>query len=227
MDFGGTLDSDGGHWLDRFWAIYPQIGLTQLPKKNIKEAFYWADLQAETDAPMRSAGLREMTDRHVAWQFQKLGLIDPEKEAMAAAAFYRPSERILHRNRRVLEQLSLAGYKMGIVSNFYGNVDVLCKEALLTPFLNTILDSAVVGLRKPDPAIFQLALSQLKLTAAQVGFVGDSFERDMIPAKALGMRTYWLIGDTRKTPPQPGIVDVTLLSLEDLPDLLRDEKKRS
>jgi putative hydrolase of the HAD superfamily len=225
MDFGGTLDSDGGHWLDRFWAIYAQIGLTQFPKDRIKEAFYWADLQAETDAPMRSAGFRAMMERHVAWQFQKLGLTDPEKQAAAAAAFYRPSERILHRNRGILEKLSMAGYKMGVVSNFYGNVEVLCKEALLAPYLAPILDSAVVGLKKPDPAFFQMALNQLKLPADHVGFVGDSFERDMAPAKALGMRTYWMIGDTQKTPPQPGIVDVMLLSLEDLPAILQAERK--
>jgi putative hydrolase of the HAD superfamily len=217
FDFGGTLDSDGGHWLDRFWAIYPQVGLTQLPKDRIKEAFYWADLQAETDMPMRTAGFRVMMERHVAWQFQKLGLIDPEKQAAAAAAFYRPSEKILHRNRGILEKLSLAGYKLGVVSNFYGNVEVLCKEALLAPFLETILDSAVVGLKKPDPAFFQMALEQLKLPAHRVGFVGDSFERDMLPAKALGLRTYWMVGDTDKKAPQPGIVDVMLRSLEDLP----------
>src|SRR5262245_8247746 len=43
FDFGGTLDSDGQHWLDRFYRIYEQIGLSALAKDRIKEAFYWAD----------------------------------------------------------------------------------------------------------------------------------------------------------------------------------------
>jgi len=222
FDFGGTLDSDGGHWLDRFWAIYPQIGLGQLPQARIKEAFYWADLQAEIEPAMRAATYRDMMDLHAAWQFKKLGLDDPEKQAAAAAAFSRPSERILHRNRGILEELFIAGYKMGVVSNFYGNVEMLCKEALLMPYLQVVLDSAVVGKKKPDPAFFQLALHTLNLPASRVGFVGDSFERDMVPAKALGMTTFWMIGDTGKTPPEPGIADVLLRSLEDLPIHLKE-----
>ena len=47
FDFGGTLDADGLHWLDRFYTIYQDIGLPEIPKKLIKEAFYWADDQAE------------------------------------------------------------------------------------------------------------------------------------------------------------------------------------
>lgn len=216
------MDSDGGHWLDRFWAIYPQIGLPEVTKERIKEAFYWADEQLEADPEIRTAGFRDMMERHARWQFQKLGLVDAVKEAAAAAAFWRPSERILHRNRRILEQLSLAGYKMGIVSNFYGNVEALCKEALFMPYLKVVLDSAVVGLKKPDPAVFQLALEKLELPASRVGFVGDSFERDMVPAKALGMKTFWVIGDTGKTPPKPGIADVIVRSVEDLPAHLND-----
>ena len=69
FDFGGTLDSDGGHWLDRFYLIYDLIGLGNLPKPLIKEAFYWADEQAEADPGMRKADLRTMMLRHVRWQF--------------------------------------------------------------------------------------------------------------------------------------------------------------
>lgn len=39
FDFGGTLDSDGEHWLDRFYALYGDVGL-RIPVSEIKEAFY-------------------------------------------------------------------------------------------------------------------------------------------------------------------------------------------
>ena len=55
FDFGGTLDSDGGHWLDRNYLTYHQLGLTQIDKTAIKDAFYWADHKAEQDREMRSA----------------------------------------------------------------------------------------------------------------------------------------------------------------------------
>ncbi len=228
FDFGGTLDSDGGHWLDRFWAIYEKIGLTQLSKPQIKEAFYWADAQADLDPPMKKARLREMMERHVHWQFEKLGLNDPKLEAEAANAFIRPSEKILRRNRTVLERLKVMGIRLGIISNFYGNVETLCQEFGLSPYLDVVLDSAVVGLKKPDPKLFELALQRLGATSpAEVAFVGDSFERDMVPAKGLGMQTFWLLGDQRKAPARPTEVDTILYSLEDLLTLLKSPKVTS
>jgi putative hydrolase of the HAD superfamily len=217
FDFGGTLDSDGQHWLDRFYRIYEQIGLSNLPRETIKEAFYWADAKLEEDPAIRKAGFRLMMERHVRYQFEKLGLNDPAREGEAAAAFYRPCEKVLHRNRGILEKLHHQGLHMGVISNFYGNVETLCREAGLAPFLDVILDSIIVGLKKPDPEIFQLALDKLKRQAPDVAFVGDSFERDIVPAKAMGMTTFWLASEKNKIPPDPSKVDHILHSLEDLP----------
>jgi len=221
FDFGGTLDSDGQHWLNRFYRIYDQIGLSQTPKEKIKEAFYWADSQLEIDPAIRSAGFRLMMEHHVHLQFEKLGLKDSKLEAQAAEAFYRPSEKVLHRNRSILERLRHDGFRLGIVSNFYGNVPTLCAEAGLTPVLTVILDSVLVGLKKPDPKFFQMALDQLKISADHTAFVGDSFERDIVPAKAMGMTTLWMTSDLNLPASDPSKIDKTLYSLEDLPAALR------
>jgi putative hydrolase of the HAD superfamily len=218
FDFGGTLDGDGLHWLDRFYAIYDLIGLSDIPKSRIKEAFYWADEQAERDPDMLGSGLRAMMERHVAWQFEKLGIKDPEKQGEAAAAFIGPAEDALERNRDILEKLHQAGLKIGILSNFYGNVEILCHEFGLIPYLDVILDSAEVGLRKPDPKLFELALNQLGVAAEEAAFVGDSYERDIVPAKSVGMKTYWLVGKEEKMPPDPRQVDGILHHLGELLD---------
>lgn len=220
FDFGGTLDSDGGHWLDRFFRIYEQIGLGHLPKDQVKEAFYWADVQAENDPSFRSVDLRTMMQRHVRWQFQKLVLTDTAKEIEASQLSIRPMERMLHRNRMILETLHFGGLKLGIVSNFYGNIATLCHEFGYTPLMQVMLDSAVEGLKKPDLQFFKRALDQMGLAPSHVAFVGDSFERDIVPAKQLGMQTYWLIGDEQKFCPDPAQVDFTLRSLEELPALI-------
>lgn len=217
FDFGGTLDYDGGHWLDRFYLIYSKLGLNHIPKERIKEAFYWADTQAEADPDMRQAGFREMMNKHVRWQFEKLGIRDTKREAQAAEAFAKPSERILHRNRHILEKLKLDGFRMGVISNFYGNVETLCKEASLHPYFEVVIDSAIAGVRKPDPRIFHLALEKLEIEPGHAVMVGDSFERDIIPARTLGMKTFWMVGDRVRTPPDPSQVDAMIYSLEDLP----------
>ena len=221
FDFGGTLDSDGQHWLNRFYRIYDQIGLSHIPKERIKEAFYWADAQLESDPGIRSAGFRLLMERHAHLQFEKLGLTDPAREAKAAEAFYRPSEKVLHRNRLILEGLRQDGFRLGIISNFYGNIPTLCAEAGLKPVLSVILDSVLVGLKKPDPKIFQMALDQLKLSGHQVAFVGDSFDRDIVPAKALGMTTIRMASELNLPPSDPSKIDKTIYSLEDLPKALQ------
>jgi putative hydrolase of the HAD superfamily len=162
-----------------------------------------------------------MMERHAHLQFEKLGLNDPKREAEAAAAFYRPSEKVLHRNRRILERLRQVGLRMGVVSNFYGNVETLCEEAGFKPCFSVILDSLLIGLKKPDPKLFQLALDRLNAQASQAVFVGDSFERDIVPAKALGMTTFWMAGNRNQAPPDPSKVDKILHSLEDLPPLIQ------
>ena len=58
--------------------------------------------------------------------------------------------------------------------------------------------------------IEDVPLTRLGLAdASQAAFVGDSYDRDVVPAKAIGMTTAWLIGDAVKAPPDPAQVDFT------------------
>jgi HAD superfamily hydrolase (TIGR01549 family) len=221
FDFGGTLDSDGGHWLDRTFLMYKHIGLGQIDKTLIKEAFYWADEQATGNPQILKAPYRDMMQRHIRWQFQKLKLNDPGKEADAVSVFVRAAERVLRRNRKTLETLSHAGYRMGVVSNSYGNIETLCREFGYNSFLKVLIDSTVEGVSKPDPKIYTLALERLGYPASRVLMVGDNFERDILPSKALGMKTAWLVGDTKRPCPDPSKVDIVLRSVEELPHLLK------
>ncbi|MBI5884202.1 MAG: HAD-IA family hydrolase [Elusimicrobia bacterium] len=102
------------------------------------------------------------------------------------ARFLDDCRRHFRRNRPVLERLRRS-FRLGIVSNFYGNLDsVLDGEGLLELF-DTISDSGVVGAEKPDPAIFLHAARNLGLKAADCLMVGDSVRRDMRGAEGLGM----------------------------------------
>jgi putative hydrolase of the HAD superfamily len=221
FDYGGTLDSDGGHWLDRDYHTYHQIGLGNIDKTLIKEAFYWADEQAAKDSAILTAPYRTMMEMHFHWQFQKLRLNDPGKEAQAVANFVRAAERVLHRNRKTLETLKLAGYRMGVVSNSYGNIETLCREFGYNQFVDVFIDSRVEGVSKPDPKIYTLAAERLRVVPGKILMVGDNFDRDILPAKSLGMKTAWLVGDTKRTPPDASKMDLKLRSLEELPYQLK------
>ena len=136
-----------------------------------------------------------------------------------AAAFCADTEKILERNAGILEHLR-EHYKLGVVSNFYGNVPALCEEAGLTPYLEIILDSTRLGIGKPNPDIFLTALEALRLPAEEVVFVGDSYERDMIPAQKIGMKTIWMKGPNPRMRHDAAPVDACITSLAELRALL-------
>ncbi len=218
FDFGGTLDSDGEHWLDRFYELYEQAGL-DFPSSKIKAAFYQADALCCADPNMVSLGLRSMMKNHVHLQFQALNLENVEKEDGLVDAFCKESEKFLRRNARLLNRVRHF-YRLGLVSNFCGNVATLCREAGLAESLDVILDSTEVGIGKPDAGIFRMALEKLDLSPEQAIFVGDSYERDMIPARALGMKTIWLKGSHPRIPLNAGPVDAWISSLSELEILI-------
>jgi putative hydrolase of the HAD superfamily len=122
---------------------------------------------------------------------------------------------------RLLADLSARGLRLGVVSNGCGNVDVLCEDLGYAPFLSLIVDSRQVGLCKPDPAIFTYAAAKLGARAPNVLMVGDSFERDIRPAKSVGMMTAWLEGPARRECPDPSLVDLRLRALAELPGALQ------
>jgi putative hydrolase of the HAD superfamily len=226
LDYGGTLDSDGIHWLDRFYAIYERLDTAIPARQLIKDTFYAADEELERDPTIRACGLRELVRRHVMVQFRMLKIADPALEAQTARAFVEPAERLLQRNRGVLATIERCGCRLGVVSNFYGNLLTICDEAGLTPHLDILLDSAIVGLRKPDPRFFALALERLGRAATEAVFVGDSLDRDIRPAKALGMKTVWLRDDLEAPSTEAGLVDRAIGSLTDLPATISDWRAR-
>jgi putative hydrolase of the HAD superfamily len=214
FDFGGTLDSDGEHWLDRFYELYAQVGFS-LPPSEIKRAFYHADALCCGHLQVVFSGLRPLMKQHIRLQFKALNLEAPEKEQKMAELFCVKSEPYLRRNALLLNRIRQL-YRLGLVCNFYGNVAFLCGEFGLAESLEVILDSTQVGISKPNPEIFRMALEKFELPSEQVIFVGDSYERDMIPARSLGMKTIWLKGPNPRIPLNAGPVDAWVSSLLDL-----------
>ena len=218
FDFGGTLDADGDHWLDRFFALYEKADLG-VSRDEIKRAFYHADAHCCTDPQVDSLGLRALMRHHIGLQFAALGLEAPDICGQMADDFCRQSEVFLRRNAPLLQR-TRSRFRTGLVSNFYGDVAVICAEAGLAESLDVILDSSRFGAGKPDAEIFLAALRALCLPPEQTIFVGDSYERDMVPARGLGMKTVWLKGPNPRLPAQAGAVDACIAQLTELESLL-------
>ena len=66
-----------------------------------------------------------------------------------------------------MEELSKK-YKLVLVSNFYGNIQTILKDFGLLDFFDEIIESSVVGVRKPDPAIYRLGVDAMGFVAKNV-----------------------------------------------------------
>ena len=219
FDMGGTLDGDGLHWLERFLLLYRDYGI-DLPRESIRLAFDEAERRAATDETIATAGLAEMIAQHVQWQTSHLGIADPQLEQHLTRGFVEPVRAVTAENVRMLARLKERGFELGIVSNGCGNVDKLSADFGYAPFLTLIVDSRRVGVCKPDPAIYHYAVEKLGRDPGEIMMVGDSFERDIRPAKQVGMKTAWLEGVTPRECPEPALADVRLRRVTELPDVI-------
>ena len=107
---------------------------------------------------------------------------------------YEDTRRIVARNKLVLEQLSQR-FPLVLVSNFYGNLNTVLREFALDGLFKQVVESAVVGVRKPDVSIYQLGIDALQMPASQVLSIGDSFHKDVEPSHKCGCKIVWLKGE--------------------------------
>jgi HAD superfamily hydrolase (TIGR01509 family) len=217
FDFGGTLDADGDRWAVRFHDAYAQAG-GRLAFPAFEPLFREADRRLEADPAVRTMGFRAM----VAAQTELLRELVPDARTIAldAAAhrFHHESVAAAARSRHVLEQLA-PRYRLGVVSNFTGNLDRCLAELGLAQLFSVIADSLVVGWSKPDPRLFLYALGALDARPEAAWMVGDNFEADIRPAATLGLATCWLAPPARDAP-TAGVATHRIARLTDLPPLL-------
>lgn len=119
--------------------------------------------------------------------------LPPDRWPTAADALY-----AMHRERHLwsathpgtapaLALLQARGIPLGVVSNSDGRVEAALEAAGLRRFFDVVIDSALVGVEKPDPAIFAPALEALRVPAADALYLGDLYEVDVVGARAAGM----------------------------------------
>lgn len=193
FDFGGTLDADGVTWKERFHALYQAEGLV-MTAEAFAPAFYAAD-DPLVGGLASSAGLEETVSALAAnleAQLEARGSqVDGERGRSVAERFLSDASIVFARNRPVLQ--ALAGrHRLGVVSNFYGNLEAVCASSGLAPFFGVMADSHRVGAEKPDPALFRAALDALGAAPETTLYVGNSLHRDCEGARRAGLSFVWI-----------------------------------
>jgi len=229
FDFGGTLDGPA-HWLDRFLASYRSAGI-EISRAELDPAFDHAtQIGYGATRVVARFGLTDLVRFLVGHQFEHLRKSGPDAlrailDDSGAAGRHRFVEHVtnsfvretaagLAHSRDVLSPLK-GRFKLGIVSNFYGNLDRILAEAKLDRFFAAVSDSSRVGIFKPEPGIFEAALKKIQCAPESVAMIGDSLAKDCAPARKLGMRTVWLCTEPRNGEYR-GAADVTIRSIDEV-----------
>ncbi|MDX1568543.1 MAG: HAD-IIIA family hydrolase [Longimicrobiales bacterium] len=87
-----------------------------------------------------------------------------------------------------LNRIAEAGYRLAVISNADGRVEALMESVGLRHHFEFVLDSGTVGVEKPDPAIFHMAVDHLALEPEECLYVGDLFPVDVVGARRAGLQ---------------------------------------
>jgi HAD superfamily hydrolase (TIGR01509 family) len=217
FDFGGTLDADGVAWKERFHRHFSAEGVHVEPAR-FDPLFHAAD-DALVGAVPETLTLDETVLRVSHGVAAALRPDDATLGERVAARFLSEARACFEANAPVLERLSQR-HRLGIVSNFYGNLSTVCDNAKVRRYFGVIVDSAQVGLLKPDPRIFLAAIEALGIGPARAVMVGDSLRRDMAGARAAGMAHIWLAPDPARQGRPCCPEDRVIRSLREVEELL-------
>lgn len=111
-----------------------------------------------------------------------------------------------------LRALRAQGVKLGVVSNWDSRLPSILDGLGITPLVDTVVVSAVDGVRKPGARIFELALERLDAEPHSTIMVGDSVTDDVLGAVGVGLSGV-LINRSKKSPPAGTLV---IRSLDEL-----------
>ncbi len=202
FDYGATIDSNGKHWAEVLWDAYLEAGVP-VGKSEFREAYVYGERYLALNPVIESGfSFRDVLLVKTRLQLEYLvenGFLkaDPDKLSeyiLAVSEYCYHFARItVEKAKPLLDQL-VGRYPLVLVSNFYGNIEAVLKDFGLEKYFREIVESAIVGVRKPDPAIFDLGVKALGLPAQHVVVVGDSYKKDIVPARTLGCQGIWIKG---------------------------------
>lgn len=200
FDYGGTLDTGGDHWGRVIWHAYERAGIP-VGEEQFREAYVFAERKLGSEPIIKpSFTFRETLHTKLQIEMEHLGINEGLTKVLDD--LYALTQKQTAASREVLLKLRETA-TLALVSNFYGNLRTVLSEFHLDDLFTVVVESAAVGVRKPAPAIYRLALTelecnhncQLSILNSQITVVGDSMKNDIQPAKELGLYTIQISGE--------------------------------
>lgn len=239
FDYGGTIDTDSIHWAEVIWRGYQHFG-ADIEYDHYRMAYVHGErtlakfpVIKENDNFLQllikklDIQTSFLVDAHLWHTMEKHEQTRKEVSDNIAHFCYSFVVENLKKSRPVLAELA-EKFPLVLVSNFYGNIHAILEDFKLQYF-KEVIESAVVGVRKPNPDIFRLGVDALGLKPQEVIVVGDSFDKDIIPANAIGCKTVWIKGiewdkDNVHDETIPSRIITTIANLKEAVDSISQSK---
>lgn len=190
-----------------FWDEYHAPGNdTWTDDSRIED--YWRRYHGIMLERLGVQGRREMLDRVLASQFST-DAWEPYPDVVPMLTAVR----------------QLAGVRICIVSDWGSNLHGIVTELGLDRWIDFVLPSGQVGVAKPNPAFYRMALDRAGVAPEDALMVGDSYRADVRGAWSAGMDAAWLDrhdGMTITPASEPSPTDaLSIRSLHEIPELVR------
>jgi putative hydrolase of the HAD superfamily len=184
LDYGGVLTTDPFASFEAFCAV------EDLAPDTVRERF-----RSDPDARALLAGLEtgELAPAEFEARFATTLGVSPERLLRRMFGDMQPDAAMIDGVR----EIRASGARLGLLSNSVGDESVY-DRALLDELFDGWVISSEIGLRKPDPAIYELAAERIGVPAAACVYV-DDLPGNLKPAQALGMATVLHRGDAAAT----------------------------
>jgi len=225
FDYGGTLDTDGVHWSEKFWESYQKFNI-KVEKKEFRNAFVYSERKI-VNIIKPDFKLKSTYETQLKYQMEYLeneGLYSKSNIELVEDMTNFCLTAVLNNinfTKKVLSSI-IKEFNLGLISNYYGNLETVLNETDLRKYFKSFIDSAVTGIRKPDKSIFELSLKELNTKPNHTIVVGDSYGNDIIPAKELGCTTVWLEGKGWNIPIDTSSADIKIKSIKEIPFIVKN-----
>lgn len=195
LDYGATIDTPGNHWGKTIWHAYERVGVP-IFESQFREAYVFAErylgahkVIAVTDTFHTTLSVK------LRLQLEYLNFETSDLHSRLLDDLYTMTVRNVAESRAVLTELKGRGCELGVVSNFYGNIEAVLEEFSLRELFSVVVESATEGIRKPDPRLLGLCLERMNAIPEETLVVGDHLTKDIQPAQTLGCKTVWIKGE--------------------------------
>ncbi|MEI7675181.1 MAG: HAD family hydrolase [Bacteroidales bacterium] len=229
FDYGGTIDTNGHHWAEVLWEAYGEVQIF-VTKAQFREAYVFGERALARQPLIRPEhnfkDVLVIKCRLQAEYLKEKGFLTDavwanKIENNVAERCYQFAKQTTAKAAKTVEALSKK-YPMALVSNFYGNIETVLQEFGLAEFFSVIIESAAVGVSKPDPAIFELGVEALGLLPEECVVIGDSVSKDIAPAQSIGCQTIWINGKSwDDTETQHPAIENCIATIDNFEELLK------